>query len=121
MIHGEYEVFAGLDVSMKRTSLCLVDSSGNVVSRGACTTDPESLAATIRRAGAERSTRVGLESRSPQYTMKDRLRQLGWQEIDVIDGDLGRLAAGTVARSGFERRVADVCLGKVGAVAESVR
>jgi DNA invertase Pin-like site-specific DNA recombinase len=57
------------------------------------------------------------ESRRLQYAMQDRLRQLGWQEIDVVDEDLGRSAAGTVTRSGFERMVADVCLGKVGAVA----
>jgi DNA invertase Pin-like site-specific DNA recombinase len=49
--------------------------------------------------------------------MKDRLRSLGWQEIEVIDDDLGRSAAGAVTRTGFERMVADVCLGKVGAVA----
>jgi len=64
MILGEYELFAGLDVSMNRTSLCLVDSSGAVIWRGACATDPESLAATIRRAGAERCTRIGLETGS---------------------------------------------------------
>ena len=57
------------------------------------------------------------ESQRLQYAMKDRLRQLGWNEIDVIDDDLGRSASGTVTRSGFERMVADVCLGKVGAVA----
>ena len=57
------------------------------------------------------------EGRSLQYAMKDRLRHLGWQEIKVVDDDLGRSAAGAVARSGFERMVADVCLGKVGAVA----
>jgi DNA invertase Pin-like site-specific DNA recombinase len=57
------------------------------------------------------------ESRKLQYAMQQRLRMLGWQEIEVIDEDLGRSAAGTVARSGFERMVADVCLGKVGAVA----
>ena len=57
------------------------------------------------------------ESRTLQYAMQDRLRTLGWSEIEVIDDDLGRSAAGTVARAGFERMVADVCLGKVGAVA----
>ncbi len=57
------------------------------------------------------------ESRKLQYAMAERLRQLGWQDIDVVDEDLGRSAAGTVARSGFERMVAEVCLGKVGAVA----
>src|SRR5256885_11042191 len=49
--------------------------------------------------------------------MQDRLHQLGWREVDVVDDDLGRSAAGTVTRAGFERMVAEVCLGKVGAVA----
>jgi DNA invertase Pin-like site-specific DNA recombinase len=49
--------------------------------------------------------------------MQDRLQQLGWREIEVVNEDLGRSAAGTVTRAGFERMVAEVCLGKVGAVA----
>lgn len=57
------------------------------------------------------------ESRKLQYAMQQCLRSLGWQQIDVIDEDLGRSAAGGVVGSGFERMVADVCLGKVGAVA----
>lgn len=57
------------------------------------------------------------ESRRLQYAMRGRLQQLGWCQIDVVDEDLGRSAAGTVTRTGFERMVADVCLGKVGAVA----
>src|SRR5215212_1128015 len=57
------------------------------------------------------------ESQVLQYAMRERLVQLGWSEIEVIDDDLGRSAAGGVARAGFERMVAEVCLGKVGAVA----
>lgn len=57
------------------------------------------------------------ESQKLQYAMQARLRQLGWREIDVIDEDLGRSATGTVTRAGFERMVAEVCLGRVGAVA----
>src|SRR4029453_10227296 len=49
--------------------------------------------------------------------MRDRLTALGWSEIEVIDDDLCRSAAGGVLRAGFERMVAQVCLGKVGAVA----
>src|SRR5450830_2191725 len=56
------------------------------------------------------------ESSALQYAMRDRLTALGWSEIEVIDDDLGRSAAGGVARAGFERMVAEVCLGKVGAV-----
>lgn len=58
-----------------------------------------------------------LESQKLQYAMQERLQQLGWREIEVVDDDLGRSAAGTVTRAGFERMVAEVCLGKVGAVA----
>ena len=57
------------------------------------------------------------ESSALQYAMRDRLMALGWSEIEVIDDDLGRSAAGGVQRAGFERMVAQVCLGKVGAVA----
>lgn len=58
-----------------------------------------------------------LESQKLQYAMQARLRDLGFTNIEVIDEDLGRSAAGTQARSGFERMVAEVCLGRVGAVA----
>jgi DNA invertase Pin-like site-specific DNA recombinase len=58
-----------------------------------------------------------LESQKLQYAMQKHLQQLGWREVEVVDEDLGRSAAGTVARAGFERMVAEVCLGKVGAVA----
>ena len=58
-----------------------------------------------------------LESQRLQYAMRDRLQHLGWREIDVVDDDLGRSAAGTVTRAGFDRMVAEVCLGHVGGVA----
>ena len=57
------------------------------------------------------------ESRRLQYAMRDRLGLLGWEDIEVVDEDLGQAAAGAVTRLGFERMVAEVCLGKVGAVA----
>jgi DNA invertase Pin-like site-specific DNA recombinase len=57
------------------------------------------------------------ESRALQYAMRDRLTALGWSHIETVDDDLGRSAAGGVARAGFDRMVAEVCLGKVGAVA----
>jgi DNA invertase Pin-like site-specific DNA recombinase len=57
------------------------------------------------------------ESQGLQYAMRDRLAQLGWSQIEIIDEDLGCSAAGGTPRAGFERMVAEVCLGKVGAVA----
>lgn len=57
------------------------------------------------------------ESRRLQYAMRQRLEELGWHDIDVIDDDLGQTAAGSITRDGFERLVAEVCMGQVGAVA----
>ncbi|EJL54864.1 site-specific recombinase, DNA invertase Pin [Rhizobium sp. CF122] len=57
------------------------------------------------------------ESSTLQYAMRDRLTALGWSRIETVDDDLGRSAAGGVTRAGFDRMVAEVCLGKVGAVA----
>src|SRR6201997_2441806 len=55
------------------------------------------------------------ESRRRQYALADRARQLGWQEVVVIDDDLGRTASG-VERPGFEKLLAAICDGKVGTV-----
>ncbi len=57
------------------------------------------------------------ESSVSQYAMHDHLMALGCSEIEVIDEDVGRFAAGGVQRAGFERMVAQVCLLKVGAAA----
>ncbi len=57
------------------------------------------------------------ESRRLQYAMRARLEELGWREIEVVDDDLGCTARGVIVRAGFDRMVADVCLGKIGAVA----
>jgi Resolvase, N terminal domain len=55
------------------------------------------------------------ESRRRQYGLADRARQLGWQDVVVIDDDLGRSGSG-VSRPGFERLLAAICEGRVGSV-----
>jgi len=57
-----------------------------------------------------------LESQRRQYGLADHARQLGFHEVQVIDEDLGRSGSGKVERPGFERLVAEVCSGEVGAV-----
>jgi len=54
------------------------------------------------------------ESRRRQYGLADRARQLGWTSVEVIDNDLGRSGDG-VSRPGFERLLAAICQGRVGA------
>ena len=56
-----------------------------------------------------------LESQRRQYGLADRARQLGWTTVEIIDDDLGR-SGGGIARPGFERLLAAICDGRVGAV-----
>lgn len=55
------------------------------------------------------------ESRLRQYGLAERARKLGWQDVVVIDDDLGRSGSG-VSRPGFEKLLAAICDGQVGAV-----
>lgn len=55
------------------------------------------------------------ESRRRQYALKGRAETLGWQNVIVIDDDLGR-SGGGVSRKGFERLLVAVGEGSAGAV-----
>ena len=68
----------------------------------------------VRQSTAEQVAH-NLESQRRQYGLADRARLLGWQDVEVIDDDLGR-SAGGVRRPGFERLLAAICEGRVGAV-----
>lgn len=59
---------------------------------------------------------TNLESQRRQYDLVEVARRYGFVNIEVIDDDLGRSASGSVDRPGFERLVASVCAGEVGAV-----
>lgn len=55
------------------------------------------------------------ESRRRQYALVARANELGWEQVIVIDEDLGRSGGGQV-RPGFERLLAAICAGTAGAV-----
>lgn len=59
---------------------------------------------------------TNLESQRRQYELVNEARRRGFQHVEVIDDDLGRSASGAVARPGFDRLVAWLCAGEVGAV-----
>lgn len=59
---------------------------------------------------------LNTESRRRQYELVDVARRHGFRTVEVIDDDLGRSASGMVARPGFEKLVAALCAGEIGAV-----
>jgi len=69
------------------------------------------------RQSSERQVQHHTESQRLQYDLAARARALGFQQVDVIDTDLGRSAAiGAARREGFERFIAAVAVGEVGLV-----
>jgi excisionase family DNA binding protein len=68
------------------------------------------------RQSTQAQVQMNLESKRRQYKLVGEAKRRGFRDIEVIDDDLGRSASGTVARPGFERLVALLCAGEVGAV-----
>jgi DNA invertase Pin-like site-specific DNA recombinase len=62
--------------------------------------------------------RVNTASTARQYQLAQRAQALGWPEhlVVVIDQDQGRSGASSAGRDGFEYLIAEVGLGRVGAV-----
>jgi DNA invertase Pin-like site-specific DNA recombinase len=68
------------------------------------------------RQSTQQQVQSNLESQRRQYELVEVARRRGFNTVEVIDDDLGRSASGAVARPGFDRLVAALCAGQVGAV-----
>jgi len=68
------------------------------------------------RQSTQTQVQTNLESKRRQYDLVAEARRRGFVQVEVIDDDLGRSASGMVARPGFDRLVAWLCAGEVGAV-----
>jgi DNA invertase Pin-like site-specific DNA recombinase len=70
------------------------------------------------RQSSEKQVRENLESQRLQFDLAERVRSLGWSEVEVVSSDLGSSAAiASASREGFERVLNSVALGEVGIVA----
>lgn len=68
------------------------------------------------RQSTQAQVQSNLESTRRQYELVDAAKRRGFRRVEVIDDDLGRSASGTTALPGFERLVAALCAGEIGAV-----
>jgi excisionase family DNA binding protein len=68
------------------------------------------------RQSTQTQVAANTEGRRRQYELVDVARHHGFVAVEVIDDDLGRSASGMIARPGFEKLVAALCAGEVGAV-----
>src|ERR1700741_232062 len=69
------------------------------------------------RQSSDKQVRQNKESQRLQYDVAERMRALGWKEVEIINSDLGSSAAiASARREGFERVLSSVALGEVGIV-----
>ena len=76
------ELYVGMDVSLKETSICVVDDDGKIVCEGAVISQPEALAEFIKT-NAVKAKRIGLETGPTTTWLWHELRRLGLPVICI--------------------------------------
>jgi len=76
------ELYVGMDVSLKETSICVVDGRGEIVTEGTVLSEPSALAAFIK-AKADGAKRIGLETGPTTTWLWHELRALGLPVICI--------------------------------------
>ena len=76
------ELYVGMDVSLKETSICVVDGNGTIVSEGTVISEPAAIAAFIKTK-AENAKRIGLETGPTSTWLWHELRALGLPVICI--------------------------------------
>ena len=74
--------YAGLDVSLEETAVCVVDETGAIVKELRAPSEPEALAASLRELDLPLE-RVGLEACSLTAWLHDGLREAGWPALCI--------------------------------------
>ncbi len=95
-------LYVGLDVSVGRTAVCVMDAAGRVISERSVASTPEAIAAAIKAAGME-VERVGLEAGLNSAFLARGLLAAGLPAI-VIDAT----HAAAALKAGFRNKT-DLC------------
>jgi transposase len=74
------DYYAGIDVSLKDSSLCVVDATGRIVREAKVASEPEALVAWFRGLGLE-LTRIGLEAGPLSQWLHAGLSEAGFEAV----------------------------------------
>ena len=85
--------FAGLDVSVKETSICIVDDAGKIVREVKVASEPEALLAALKNP-AYHFKRIGLEAGPLSQWLFSALAEAGLRgQLIVLDREVARAGA----------------------------
>ena len=76
------EYYVGLDVSLKQTSICVVDQTGSVVREGVVDSDPKAISVYVRSKAPD-AVRIGLETGPTSTWLWTELKELGLPVICI--------------------------------------
>ena len=76
------ELYVGMDVSVKETSICVIDDDGEIRCEGTVISHPEAISAFIQTK-APQARRIGLETGPTTTWLWHELRALGWPVICI--------------------------------------
>src|SRR5258705_7711765 len=76
------QYYVGLDVSLKQTSICVVDGAGLVVREGVVDSDPEAISVYVRSKAPE-AVRIGLETGPTSTWLWTELKRMGLPVICI--------------------------------------
>ena len=72
--------YAGLDVSLEETAICVVDGTGRIVKEARAASEPAALVAALSKINVPLD-RIGLEACSLTAWLHDELRAAGWHAV----------------------------------------
>lgn len=84
--------YAGLDVSMKETSIAIVNEKGKIVFETMCETDPVIIAETLRGSNVVLE-KIGLESGCISFWLIDELKKLAFPAICIESKQMATIIA----------------------------
>src|SRR5262245_3133988 len=76
------EYYVGLDVSLKHTSICVVNQTGSIVQEGVVDSNPEAIASFVR-SRAPGTVRIGIETGPTTTWLWTELNRLGLPVICI--------------------------------------
>lgn len=84
--------YAGLDISMKETSIAILDVKGKVIFETSCETDPDVIATTLKDTKLT-FEKIGLESGCISFWLIEELKKLGFLAICIESRQMATLIA----------------------------